>query len=277
MGAVCNIRQNVRECSANENAPPPAIPRQSVAGSIHPRPLAHRCFSHCFKKKMRRGRRSLCSACSCVVGDTRSEGQNALTARPLDAVALMQEPRVFFASVDVLPWRGDPVLTDLDREMRDAGAHCLPDLAWTQYAYLEDGEHFTREAYAQFMKDLSTVLRRTVHTRATMRTLLLTDSTIAHHESNASAARRLRIGCGLVVDAVCGSGHAARSREGLCFGDRVRRHLRKTSRKWDAVVVLGGWNDRGHRNASHAVRGTLRSLRCRRVRRPNTALPNGME
>lgn len=176
---------------------------------------------------------------------------------------------VFHAQTRGPPWTGAiPPL--VDERLRSEGSKEL-SLDWTRYDY-EDGEHFTEASARAFCDDLVDALE--ARCRWARRVWIFTDSTIGHNDYEegawtgaASARLASSLGAGGVdasVDAVCGSGFAAMSAEGLHFAARIAARRRRGADPPDAVVFVGGWNDDGRSESavSLAIAGACRAARA---------------
>lgn len=148
----------------------------------------------------------------------------------------------------------------VDAELVRLGSTPLqPSLPWKTFEYLADGDHFTWESHLAFLTRLGEVLTQNFSKKD--RVLLITDSTVEHHESSLQATARLREYVpGIEVDALCGSGFVALTDWNSHFRGRLARRLRgrrSASTEWTAVVVMGGWNDASWSPdvVLHAVRG----------------------
>lgn len=181
-------------------------------------------------------------------------------------------PAVVAVRAHVAPWSQDHRSVDATRVVDETLAE-EEDVRLVQVdfvsglTYEADGEHFsTRKSLRTF----AARLRQAVDLDKHHVVLLLSDSTIDHGNwtadgewtGAASDAVRAAMGASsteLLVDAVCGSGYAARADEGLHFRARLSAALRARP-DIDLVVVLGGWND------AHVPATRLRALVASTVR-----------
>jgi len=132
------------------------------------------------------------------------------------------------------------------------------DVPWTDFEYVADDlDHFTPRGLVRFAEGLACAVRAAAPSASTV--LLLSDSTVDHcnWEYDHDEARWERRGGGdacvraafadvsmdVVVDAVCGSGYAARAWAGEHFRARLGRHGASATPPPDAIVIVGGWND----------------------------------
>lgn len=160
-------------------------------------------------------------------------------------------PLLLHTTTDVPPWR-HPHLAALDALLHDAGSVAVPFPIGLPLE--EDGLHFTAAAQTAFARTLAERVARVVGGRTL---LVVTDSTVGHHEWGSAAleGELARHGVPARVDAVCGSGYVAGAGEGRHFRARVPHRG-----GYDAILLMGGWNDVGWGRTTllSAARGVLR-------------------
>ena len=149
----------------------------------------------------------------------------------------------------------------LDATLVALGSNAL-HLPWHSFPLLDDNDHFTKRGQHTFHKALVAVVG-TRHPRI----LVLADSTIGYYPDAPEQLRRQFAlqGVDATVDAICGSGFAARAIEGYHFRARWRSAVRNSrhtvaSPQYDAVLVIGGWNDVHHAHMLAAARGFARDV-----------------
>ena len=165
-------------------------------------------------------------------------------------------PTCYHVRTNVAAWACAD-LAALDAALEDAGSTPL-DLPWHAFALESDGEHFTdagaRRFAVAFADSLAGRLAR-VH--------VVADSTVGHRPAYAdyvAAALRAR-GVAATITAVCGAGFVARAGAGEHF-----RALRRRAGE-DAVVFVGGWNDRWAGHGTARVCAAARAAVGARARR----------
>ena len=161
----------------------------------------------------------------------------------------------FHLRVSVGPWQSDEARR-LDDALAAAGSTPI-DLPWDEMELCDDGLHFSTAGAARFAEALCHALRSLPRGRLPQRLLLLSDSTIGHHDYDEAGAWTggasealaevlvaevpgLR---GVRVDAVCGSGFVACAREGQHYRARLAERRRGLPERDEACLLVGGWND----------------------------------
>lgn len=173
-------------------------------------------------------------------------------------------PAVVAVRAHVAPWRCRHRSADATRVIDEALAENHVRVVDVDFVsgltYEADGEHFSS---LQSLRIVAKRLREAVLGQDQKKkvVLLLSDSTIDHANWTADGAwtgagsdavravMEETTSAEVLVDAVCGSGYAARAHEGLHFRARLSAALHARA-DIDLVVFLGGWND-AHVHAAH--------------------------
>lgn len=153
----------------------------------------------------------------------------------------------------VRPWACEN-LTRLDATLASGSTPLA--LPWDTFELCGDGLHFTGPGFVAFASAFTALWQGT----GVRRLILVTDSTVDHHDYDAHGAwhgrgtryltSKLKAHVPeVIVDSIGGSGFVARADVNEHFRPRLRRHLANVDgaeTAETAVVLAGGWNDLGY-------------------------------
>ena len=154
-------------------------------------------------------------------------------------------------------------MATIDNELLRLGSVPL-HLRWETLKLLPDGMHFTRPSQIRFTKLLGAELQK-LHLASPIH--ILTDSTIGYYDYSINgsytgwATRSIKqdleslLNVAVTVDAICGSGFVAMAHTSNNFKARIS-HIPEGS----SLVLVGGWNDEGHKHVKEAVIGFCKAM-----------------
>lgn len=162
---------------------------------------------------------------------------------------------MYHIRINTPPWGPTHTFQNFDAGLRNEGSTEIP-LPFESFEYEADGLHFTRSSQRRFHRLLESTL-----TTLPRPLLILTDSTVDFHNWEegdewsgwATSDLQSRLGEGVIIDAVCGSGFVAGALDNDHFRARLSYHLRDGFR--GTVLFMGGWNDLNISSTCASIRG----------------------